>query len=443
MHAEHLITDKYTLIDESYQEGIGQVCIQVPAITSGWYKISLYKEDNTNDLLFSFTVQKVGDTINITYGRLTESLKEFRVSKSGEIHILSKYGKRLYYYAETTLDSDIFPKTSGTYPLNDDDYLYEYQCGKDSANVYTSWNGIDILGGSEEDLGNALLQYSSTNDIKQASSHIAYTPMSGDKYVRVYLPDQSVNKTSDVEFNQLTIKAVSNKYLKTDATGKVVGVDLDASFVTRNEWTQKNTEMSTSISNTNRTVNGINETLSKAISDNYDDLSNAITEGDNAVTESLTTTFNKKIADGDTALETAYKAADKTLTDNLNAEIKARGDDIVTLTDRIKALEDLVASYKEALDKADKSLGDRLKTAETDISNLKKNKQDNLTFTAPLSNTDNTVSIDESDIVHKSKAETITGNKTVKGVMTFSGNAPVIPTSKPTNSGTAGAIWRA
>lgn len=418
--------DSYLLVDESYRYGIGQFCIMIPSIKTGSYSVTLYSGDLSDEeidgsLLFSFKVDKIGDTMNITYGRISESISEFRVAKNGQIHILTKYGRKLYYSIDTQLYTS-HPQTDGAYPYDDDDYIYEYMCGKEHANIYTSWDGIDILG-EESNIGDSELTLTNTNNISNVSSTTGYNPYSGNKVYRTYLPNQNLNKDSNVEFSSIKLP-LSDGFVGV-SNGVLTHVDLDSHFATQEELNEERAQRRAQDTIISSQINSILPNAQTYTDTQLLTVESEYEEADNAVLNEA-----KEYADG-------ISYDDTELRTDLTDESNTRANADTALGDRITTLSNSVESELSEL----RSLVTTLSQKVTTLENALSNKQDVLTFSSPLTKTNNTVSLNENNLLHKSGNETITGNKTVEGVMKFTTNAPEIPTSTPLNALSEGALF--
>lgn len=421
-------SESYLLVDESYRYGVGQFCVILPAIKTGSYSVTLYSGDLSDEeidgsLLFSFKVDKIGDVMNITYGRTAESLIEFRVAKNGQIHLITKYGRKLYYSIDTQMYTTL-PQTDGAYPYDDDDYIYEYICVKEHANIYTSWDGIDVLG-EENSIGDSELTLTNTNDVANASTTTGYNPYGGDKIFRVYLPNQNLNKDSSVEFGSIKLPSLPEGVLKVDEDGNLIAADLDMQFATQEELNNEKAQRRAADTTLTSQVNSILPNAKSYTDEQIEVLRSEYKQADSTVLASAKEYTDSLVYD------------DTEIRNDLTDEAYTRANADTALSDRITTLSDNTDQEISELRSLITALTQRVAALETALSG----KQDALTFESPLVNTNNTVSLDESDLLHKSGSETITGSKTVQGVMKFTTNAPEIPTSTPLNANSSGAIY--
>ncbi len=427
----------FLLVDPSYSTGQQQFVIRIPCQKTGNYTITLYSGDVSDPeidgfLLFSFNVQKVGDTMNITYGRVNESISEFYVHKDGSIYIKTRYGRKLYYTTQTIGDR-VIPETYGEYPgILPDDYIYYYVCVKEHSNIYTSWDGIDILnssGGESTNLGRHSLAVTSTDNINKVSNYTVYSPYSGDKIVYLYKPDQNLNTDSQVVFSTIKLPTIIDSYIKTDSSGNIVKGELREDFTSHEDFNNE-IALRTKGDNDNHQYSlSLYETLNSKIDTTFDTLNDVITkEGSDTLDKA------KEYSDSeDSKLETLISNNASNISSETNRATNAENSLQQKIDDLLNTIESLTSRIE--------SLEANLTAVQSSIKDLSDTKQDSISVTSPITLNGATIGIDESELVHKSGEETITGDKTITGVMTFSGNAPVVPTSTPTNSSTLGAIW--
>lgn len=423
------ITNENSFIytDETYSTGRQQFCIAIPPFETGSYTVALYNDstDPIKDglLLFGFTAQRVGDTINITYGRKSESIQEFRVALDGSIHIITKWGRKLYF-TRTSINETEDIKTFDEYPYNEEDYIYVYECHKDHANIYTSWDGIDILGHNETAIGNSSISLGAVSKISEASNATIYRPFDSDKTFRVYKPDQDVNKASDVSFNSISLPIPSGKYLIME-NGKITGSDLAGDFVDSNTFNTEIDSLKDSDTTIRQSISTLSSNVTQKINDTKTELEGKINNIDTTsyVNEKVAAEAALRVSDigninnSISSLSNTVSANKKSIEDSLDTEIGNREKSEETINGSITSVENALASYKETVNAALKNITDRLEVLESKVANIEKN------------------------YVTTDTNQTITGLKTVTNSMIFKGNAPIIPTTKPSNATTPGALY--
>ena len=420
--------DSWINVYDTLSTGQTQYVIEIPDFGNGSYFISCYNNttdpEHDNDLLFGLYIQKVGETLNITYGRKSISIDEIKFADNNKILIKTKYGRRLQYsYNVSNIDEDHFIMVYDEYP----DYVYTttYKCEKDHANIYTSWDGIDLLTG-ETALGNAYLFLNKTNDINEAAATTKYNPIGENVNFAFYTPNQNLNKDDNVSFESITLPIENGKWLYSE-DGKIVGRDLDAYFATHeavtkeankrlaedtsllnkinNVSTDVNTKIETATKNATAAIETVNTSLKADYTTKIDNEITARKEQDSSLLNKINVLTNTVTANK-TSIENALSATENNLQTNINTNANN------------------LMSYKTSNDKEITAIKQRLDTLEKDVADIK-----------------TAIQFIQSNYVTTDTEQTITANKTFSGLVTFNNYGPVIPTTEPLNSTQTGALW--
>lgn len=420
--------DAYVLIDEYYSEGQRQVIIQLPPFKNGTWNLTLYDGDVHNpdydgDVLWSVKLVKIGDYIDLQYYKsFDESLVEVRFTEDGYVEFKSKYGRKLYYSADT-IDEQVPPETYDNWQF--EEYLYEANIGKSLGHIVTEKDSTESLTGEEWN-GDASLYISSTD-----GNSVMYQPSGKNKTFSIYVPNQKVDKQSSVEFNQIKLPIPTGQVLFSE-NGILVGKDLQAEFATKSYVDDLDSKMDTRVYNLStketQDVNNLNQRL-----------------------DNLPYLTEEAIDNKDKAVKAALKLDIDTLSDLVSETISDLNDlqdkealDVSNLNKRIDEL-----PYQKLIDDLTNKHNEEVRVLTNTINALTERvevlEKKSIKFESPLKSSVNgdvtTVTLDESDICHLSKTETITGLKTVQGGMIFQNVAPVVPTSTPSNASTKGAIY--
>lgn len=420
--------DSWIDVYDTLSTGQTQYVIEIPDFGNGTYFISCYNStkdpSHDNDLLFGLYIQKVGETLNITYGRKSISIDEIKFADNNKILIKTKYGRRLQYsYNVDNIDEDHFIMVYDEYP----DYVYTatYKCEKDHSNIYTSWDGIDLLTG-ESALGNAYLFLNKTNDVNEAAATTKYNPIGENVNFTFYTPNQNLNKDDNVFFESITLPIENGKWLYSE-NGKIVGRDLDAYFATSEDIAQEAKKRLSEDTYLLNKINNVNTDLNAKINTATTNATAAIQTVNTSLKADYTTKIEnetKARKDGDSVLLNKINALISTVEDNKTDIEEALSTTQSTLQTNITTNANNLSSYKTSNDKVIEDIKTRLDTLEKDVADIKTTLQ-NI----------------QSNYVTTDTEQTITANKTFSGLVTFNTYGPVIPTTEPLNSTQTGALW--
>lgn len=413
---------------DTLSTGSLQYVIEIPDFGNGTYQISCYNStkdpSHDNDLLFGLYIQKVGETLNITYGRKSVSIDEIKFTDDNKILIKTKFGKRLQYsYNVSSIDEDNFIMIYDEYPNYN--YTATYPCEKDHANIYTSWDGIDLLTG-ETALGNANLFLNKTNSMDEVSTTTKYNPIGENVNFTFYTPNQNLNTDDNVEFESITLPIQNGKWLYSE-DGRIVGRDLDAYFATFEDVEDEIKKRKEEDNNLYAKINNINTDLNSKIDNAIINAQSSLTTLNTALKSDYTLKIDNEVKERKESVSNL-----QTLIDNITLTLTNNKTDIEGKLDDVKTnLQTSITTNKNNLDSFINSTNKEMSDIKTRLDNLESSLDDIKTQLSSIQK--NYVTVDTE--------QTIKGNKTFSGLTTFVDYGPVIPTTEPKNSTQTGALW--
>lgn len=187
--------------------------IKLNPFINGTYRLTYVGLDG--ETLFSVIFTQAFDNISFKYTKNAEYSKRPAFEKvaiyNDYIYIQTFFGGRLYYQCDA-LNVEQQPSTYDEWPIDlEDEECYVYEAARVYGDVYTHY----VIAENMKDGGavNKLLNISSVNDIENINPKYGEEPVHYDGQeeinVNIYVPDQVLNKESDVEFNKVTTKDLS------------------------------------------------------------------------------------------------------------------------------------------------------------------------------------------------------------------------------------------
>lgn len=184
--------------------------IKLNPFINGTYRLTYVGLDG--ETLFSVIFTQAFDNISFKYTKNAKYEKRPAFEKvaiyNDYIYIQTFFGGRLYYQCDA-LNVEQGPSTYDEWPIDlEDEECYVYEAARVYGDVYTHY----VIAENMKDGGavNKLLNISTVEDIENINPKQGEEPVHYDGQeeinVNIYVPDQVLNTTSDVEFNKVTTK---------------------------------------------------------------------------------------------------------------------------------------------------------------------------------------------------------------------------------------------
>ena len=184
--------------------------IKLNPFINGTYRLTYVGLDG--ETLFSVIFTQAFDNISFKYTKNAEYAKRPAFEKvaiyNDYIYIQTFFGGRLYYQCDA-LNAEQQPSTYDEWPIDLlDEECYVYEAARVYGDVYTHY----VIAENMKDGGsvNKLLNVSAVDNIENINPKYGEEPLHYDGQeeinLNIYIPNQVLNKESDVEFNKVTTK---------------------------------------------------------------------------------------------------------------------------------------------------------------------------------------------------------------------------------------------